>query len=162
MSRTPRDMFLDYANDVRAYLAVHVPESELDDAVSDVFTHAIMHFDLLRPPERDFLLEHAVTVARTYHHQHTQGPIPSGHQVGNQQTWTDPIHTLLDLRSALDGLDHDDRDALALAALGLDSIEASAILRVNASAYRVRLHRARTRLRRTLTEQGAWEQESPA
>lgn len=163
--RTCRDMFLDYADDVRAYLAHHVHPSDLDDAVSDVFTHAIAHFSVLRYPELAFLLAHSVTVAHAYHDAAASQDIPHGVHLAQAETSDDNTATaqaLMELHEALNCLTVDERDVLGLAALGLAANEAAAILHISNPAYRVRLHRARTALARTLHTQDVPSRKDPA
>ncbi len=73
------------------------------------------------------------------------------HAVTSSDDHADLVHVRADLADALRQLPLPDREVLLLAAWeGLSSSEVATVLGIRASAARVRLHRARKRLRATL------------
>lgn len=146
------EAFRSHADNIRAYLATLVHPDDLDDAVADTFIDAyrgageqLSIADLLTAATRT---AHTTNQTRTRNHQNTvHWPAHGTHLP--QQTSAADLH---ELAEALRELPDTDRAALGLAVIGLDSHEAARILNCSRGAYRVRLHRARTQLRRTLAE----------
>lgn len=141
-------LFHAYADDVRQFLSTLVPVDDLDDCVSEVFVAAIRRHPRIPEPELAWLLRQAVAIARRVLRQRDA-------QLGPALRQDRPVdpgerERLDEVADALSSLSPGDREALGLAVLGLESDEAAAICGCTPQAFRVRLHRARTRLKRTL------------
>ena len=141
-------LFHAYADDVRQFLSTLVPVDELDDCVSEVFLTAIRRHPHIPEPELAWLLRQALVIARLTLSQRETPMTPSARQ--ERYVDSSERERLNEVADALSALSPSDREVLGLAVLGLESDEAAAICGCTPQAFRVRLHRARTRLRRTL------------
>ena len=146
------NLFRRYADDVRAYVATQVPACDVDDCVSEVFVHLIRTWPKVPKAHLRWLLGRAVDVTRS---ARAASPTPTVGSRDEARTiaaigQAAPDVGLLEVEAALEGFSRPDREVLGLAVAGLDHVEAAHILGCTPGAYRVRLHRARERLKEAL------------
>lgn len=145
---------------VVAYVRRRVPEEAVDDVVEETFLVAWRRLDRVPAAERAWLLGVARNVIATQRRGAGRrqalalrlGQMTSGRPVAHTQP--EPPQALDPrLAGALDKLSDKDREALTLIAWdGLEPSQAALVLGDSPGAFRVRLHRARRRLRRLLEE----------
>ena len=153
MSETPEDLFVLYADDVRAYVATQVAACDVDDCVSEVFVHLLKTWPKIPKTHLSWLLKKAVKVTRSsraYTLTPESGPAPRNATGDIEQG--PPDVGLLEVEAVLEGFSRGDREVLGLAIAGLDHEEGARVLGCTSGAYRVRLHRARERLKGALRE----------
>ncbi len=153
-----RHIFETLFDDLVRYAERRVPESAVDDVVADTFLVAWRRFDELPNAPSDaraWLFAVARRVLANTHRgrRRTQAVavrIASQPHHGGQDDAAAVAHRV-DLARAFERLTSRDQEALALVAWdGLTPTEAARVLEISASAFSVRLSRARRRLREHL------------
>lgn len=151
MASSPEDLFRLYADDVRTYMATQVAARDVDDCVSEVFVHLIRQWPEVPKAHLRWLLEKAVEVARV---TRAQAPFPQEELPASAAPAAGVEGAadlgLLEVEAVLEDFSRADREVLGLAVAGLDHVEAALVLGCTSGAYRVRLHRARGRLKEAL------------
>ena len=144
---------------VWGYVTTRVGRQAADEVVSETFTIAWRRFHDIPDPPLPWLLGVARNVVLDTYRAEARRQLLTAELQG----WTDPaalvtadvgemVADRLVLLGALASLSDDDREALILVAWqGLTPHEAARVTGLAAPAMRVRLHRARKRLRRALT-----------
>lgn len=124
-----------------------------DEALQEGFIRAIRYLPSY-DPERPFgawlagIVVNRVQSIRTARGAHLELPLEAAEAIGRDATAA--VDARLDLTAALDSLPADQRKALIqCAVIGLSTEEAAAASGVTPGALRVRISRARARLRRT-------------
>jgi RNA polymerase sigma-70 factor, ECF subfamily len=149
-------MYDAHRNQVWAYTAFLAGRQRADDLVSETFVVAWRRFSDVPQPALPWLLGVARNVARNrIRAEGRQGSLESElHSWAGTATTAGPdelVATRLDVLRALAVLPAKDRELLILTGWEeLTPHEAAAVVGVTPAVVRVRLHRARTRLRRTL------------
>lgn len=150
------DLFVEHARDLRRYLLAHLPLSDVDDALGEVFLVAVRRVDAIPEPALPWL----VTVARNVAFRTRRGrwrgdllalrlrsaiaaPVDADH--------ADAVVAGDAVRRAWSDLREQDREVLALATVdALSADQAAQCLGCSRATYDVRLHRSRRRLRQAL------------
>lgn len=150
-------LWVEHGDDVFAYAARRVGNSEAEDVVADVFVVAWRH--RTRRPRRE--LPWLYGVARRVLSDHYRSKERRGRLLekvaslpadSRESIPTDVDLVVLD--SVLEELSEHDREALLLTAWeGLRPGEAASVVGVSSAAFRMRLSRARRRLRELLADE---------
>ncbi|PZS27167.1 MAG: RNA polymerase subunit sigma-24 [Pseudonocardiales bacterium] len=154
-----RALFAQYSTRVLAYALRHVGPSAAQDVVGDVFVVAWRRLDDVPDDPVPWLLVVARNtvanrrrgVARQQRLERELGALElsMGHAVGADQVAIERAAVF----AALAELSTAEREALLLVAWdGLSAQDAASVVGCSRHAFEVRLHRARNRLRRELTE----------
>jgi RNA polymerase sigma factor (sigma-70 family) len=147
-------LYAEHASAVRAYAMRRGPVADADDVVAEVFLIAWRRLQDVPADARSWLL----TVARRVQSNARRGSSRREvlrarleHERPSAQGAAPPVDR--SLLEALLGLRESDREALLLVAWeGLANREAAQVLGVRESTFGVRLHRAKRRLARALTD----------
>lgn len=151
-----RRLWAQHSGPVYAYAARRVGRERAEDVVADTFVVAWRHRD--RRPHRDlpWLLGVARRViAERYRAEDRWERLRARAALNGSPA--DPADATLTVAAweVLAGLEEPEREVLLLSAWeGLSGREAAAVLGTSAAAYRMRLGRARRRLRRSMAEAG--------
>ena len=154
------ELFRDHHVAVVGYVRRRAPQEAVDDIVGETFLVAWRRLDCVPDEELPWLLAVARNVLATQRRgagRRRALTLRLGHAaVGRAEPPAgDCVESAIDsrLETALSRLAPKDREALALIAWdGLQPHEAALVLGDSAGAFRVRLHRARQRLRALLEE----------
>jgi RNA polymerase sigma factor (sigma-70 family) len=128
-------------------------DDEAEDVVQEAFLQAYLGLERLRDPARFGAWLYAITVNLAKMRLRARRPIPAGtmSEVGGDGVETAEVADVV--RSALDVLPPREREAVLLYYVdGLSSPEVASLLGERPGTVRVRLHRARGRLRERLRE----------
>lgn len=153
------DLWSAYAGHVYAYAARRIGRAHADDVVADVFTVAWRRRH--ERPRRELPWLYGVARRVLSDHYRSEGRHTRLVERAIQEpTWNPPfdesVAESLELSSALADLSDPDRETLLLSAWeGLAPREAAAVLGIPASAFRMRLTRARRRLRAAMASSEA-------
>jgi RNA polymerase sigma-70 factor (ECF subfamily) len=153
-------LFREHHAAVVAYVRRRAPEEAVDDAVEETFLVAWRRLDRVPAAELPWLLGVARNVLATQRRGALRRQSLSWRVAATEPNRSGVVDAEsgvagLDprLAHALDELPEKDREALTLIAWdGLEPQEAAVVVGASAGAFRVRLHRARRRLRRALEE----------
>jgi len=150
------ELWSNYASRIFAYAARRVGQQHADDVVSDVFVVAWRQRKQRPRKELPWLygVARRVLADRFRAESRWERLIErAGNQPRLEEPLDDDVADRLRLAAALDKLAEPDREALLLTAWeGLKPSEAAVALAMTASAFRMRLTRARRRFRSALAE----------
>jgi RNA polymerase sigma-70 factor (ECF subfamily) len=155
-----RALYVEHASDLHAYASRRVGRDLADDVVAETFRRALEHlgsFDPGRGVERGWLFGIATNVLRNHHRSEVRRLRAIARDGSRTQPGLDPLlataskvdaeRELVDVLDAVAALDIADYEILVLVAWeGLSSREVGAIVGVDATTVRTRLHRIRQRL----------------
>lgn len=146
-------LWTEHSTVVLRYALRRVPPSQVDDVVAETFVVVWRRLAEVPEPALPWLLGVARGVAANHlRSQNRQTALAV--RIASQPTWgaTTPSPEGLDMVvAALNRLSDDDRELLTLIAWdGLEPREAAQVLGCSPATVRVRLHRARARLREAL------------
>ena len=149
-------LYEELAPDVQAYVLRRIEQELVPDVVADVFVVAWRRLDDLPSAPLPWLLGVArKTVANHLRSARRRSALLERLHAVERPSSVDASHTEPAL-AALASLRERDREALRLIAWeGLSREEAASVLGCSTAAFRVRLHRARTRLSRALDASAA-------
>lgn len=162
-SRRFSELYRETSDRVTAYARSRLPPDQAADVVSE--TYLVAWRRLADVPERP--LPWLLVTARNLIARHDRGSLRNGYLVAEIERLhdllpgavgdiADEVGERLTVLSALDTLPAADREVLLLAAWdGLSPREAGAVLGCSGPTFSVRLHRARTRLTRAVTDADA-------
>jgi RNA polymerase sigma-70 factor (ECF subfamily) len=149
-------LYRDHAAAVFAYALRRSSPDEAADAAAETFVVAWRRLDEVADgPTLPWLYAIARRVLSTQRRSRTRQDAVAARVAFERgdQTVGGPDETALPVIRALAELSQDEREVLMLTAWEeLSSKEASAVLGCSPTAYRIRLHRARVRLRRALAD----------
>lgn len=150
-------LYAQHAAAVKAYVVRRAQSSIADDVVADTFMVCWRRLEDVPEDPLPWLLGVAARVLKTHRRSDSRGRRLRERLAGGQRT-ADPAPSLsLDgtLGAAVRRMREDDRDLLLLIAWeGLTPSQAAAVLGIRPATARVRLHRARERLRLELADSG--------
>ena len=136
---------------VRAVVRRLLGEDEAEDVVQEAFLQAYLGLDRLRQPSRfgSWLCAIAVNLAKM--RLRSRRSVLPGSMDGNARVELDAVEVSELVHSALDALPAREREALLLTYVeGLTSLEVASLTGERPGTVRVRLHRARSRMRELL------------
>ncbi len=142
---------------VKAYAMRRAPASTVDDIVSDVFTVCWRRLEDVPADPLPWLIGVAARVLRTHRRTETRRDRLSQRLADSETTagWEGPPLEPASLGAALELMRESDRELLLLIAWdGLTPTQAATVLGIAPVTVRVRLHRARNRLRLALLQTG--------
>ncbi|MEV5892621.1 RNA polymerase sigma factor [Nonomuraea fuscirosea] len=137
---------------VWAYVVSRAGRQVADEVVSETFAIAWRRLDDVPDPALPWLLG----VARNVLRDNVRAEVRRQAMAAELKAWTegdvaDQVTERMAVVRALAGLREDDREILVLVAWhGLSPKEAARVIGCSSAAYRVRLHRARKRLKRAI------------
>ncbi|WP_245642443.1 RNA polymerase sigma factor [Nonomuraea candida] len=141
---------------VWAYVVARAGRQVADEVVSETFAIAWRRLDDVPEPALPWLLG----VARNVLRDNVRAEIRREAMAAELRAWTegdvaDQVTERMGVLRALAALQEDDREILVLVAWhGLTPKEAARVIGCSSAAYRVRLHRARKRLRQAMEAVG--------
>ena len=149
------DLFRCHAAAVRAYARRRVPLEAVDDVVAETFAVAWRRLDRIPPDSLPWLLGVARNVAATQLRGARRARSLRERLWRSERPrvdhWTPSAGVRAEVAQALAGLSEEDREAITLVAWDeLTPAEAARVMGKSSGAFRVRLHRVRTRLQREL------------
>lgn len=155
-------LYAELAVDVTAYVLRRVDEATAADIVADVFLVAWRRLDELPVTPLPWLLGVArKTVGNHLRSARRRGALVERLQATQARSGTDDSRAE-EVLAALASLSEGDKETLMLVAWdGLSPKEAAAVLGCSSGTFRVRLHRARSKLTRVLSEQAATASKHP-
>ncbi|MER5633258.1 RNA polymerase sigma factor [Streptomyces nitrosporeus] len=146
-------MYDDFRQRVWAYAVSQAGRTAADDVVSETFTVAWRRFHEIPQEPLPWLLGVARNVLRAHHRADARSSVPAGTGTWAKEAVTgdiaDDVTERLTMLRALDRLSQTDREVLLLVAWhGLTPAQAGTVVGCSTATMRVRLHRARGRLRK--------------
>lgn len=148
-------LFVRHADEVRGYARLLIGEQAADDVVSETFIVALRRADAIPDPALPWLLAVARNVARTHARAARRHGLLASQLApltpGPDTDSAEDVETRSVLLEALGRLNQSDRALLLFWAwTDLEASQAAQQLGCSVTAYYVRLHRARTRLRKMM------------